>query len=60
MVGGTRVVLVVRMSRIMRKRTLCICENKDTDQLRGNHEADQTFVFATGIVFLYLIKISSF
>ena len=25
----------------MRKPTFCICENKDADQLRGNHEADQ-------------------
>ena len=25
----------------MRKPTICICENKDTDQLRGNREADQ-------------------
>ena len=25
----------------MRKRTFCICENKDADQLRGNREADQ-------------------
>ena len=23
------------MSRIMRKPTFCVCENKDTDQLRG-------------------------
>ena len=30
----------------MRKRTICICENKDADQLRSNHE----FVFATWIV----------
>ena len=25
----------------MRKPALCICENKDADQLRGNREADQ-------------------
>ena len=25
----------------MRKPGFCICENKDADQLRGNHEADQ-------------------
>ena len=24
----------------MRKQAFCICENKDADQLRGNHEAD--------------------
>ena len=25
----------------MRKQAFCICENKDTDQIRGNREADQ-------------------
>ena len=35
----------------MRKPTFCICENKDVDQLRGNHrEADQRLCFATRIV----------
>ena len=35
----------------------CICKNKDTDQLRGNREADQCFVFATWLVqFLYFLK----
>ena len=29
----------------MRKPTFCICENKDADQLRGNHEADQRLCF---------------
>ena len=29
----------------MRKPTLCICENKDADQLRGNREADQHLCF---------------
>ena len=33
------------MSRIMRKSMSCICENKDTDQLRGNREADQRLCF---------------
>ena len=33
------------LSRIMRKPTFCICENKDADQLRGNREADQRFCF---------------
>ena len=33
------------MSRIMRKPTFCICENKDADQLRGNREADQRLCF---------------
>ena len=34
----------------MRKSALCICENKDADQLRSNFAADQRFVFATSIV----------
>ena len=29
----------------MRKPAFCICENKDADQLRSNHEADQHFCF---------------
>ena len=29
----------------MRKPVFCICENKDTDQLRGNREADQRLCF---------------
>ena len=29
----------------MRKPAFCICENKDADQLRGNHEADQRLYF---------------
>ena len=29
----------------MRKPTFCIGENKDTDQLRGNREADQRLCF---------------
>ena len=29
----------------MRKAGLCICENKDADQLRGNREADQRLCF---------------
>ena len=33
------------MSRVMRKPTFCICENKDADQLRGNREADQRLCF---------------
>ena len=35
------------MSRVMRKLTICICENKDADQLRGNRnrEADQRLCF---------------
>ena len=46
------------MSRDMRKPDFCICENKDTDQLRGNKDTDHlrgnaklisAFVFATQI-----------
>ena len=29
----------------MRKPAFCICENKDADQLRSNHEADQRLCF---------------
>ena len=29
----------------MRKPASCICKNKDTDQLRGNCEADQRLCF---------------
>ena len=29
------------MNLVVRKPAFCICENKDADQLRGNHEADQ-------------------
>ena len=29
----------------MRKPAVCICENKDADQLRGNREADQGLCF---------------
>ena len=41
----------------MGKPTICIGENKDADQLRGYREADQLFVFATGIVqFLFFLN----
>ena len=33
------------MSRVLRKPAFCICENKDSDQLRGNREADQHLCF---------------
>ena len=33
------------MSLVMRKPDICICENKDADQLRGNREADQRLCF---------------
>ena len=29
----------------MRKPTICICENKDADQLRSNYTADQRLSF---------------
>ena len=29
----------------MRKPAICLCENKDTDQLRGNREVDQCLCF---------------
>ena len=29
------------MSLVMREPTFCICENKDADQRRCNHEADR-------------------
>ena len=43
------------MSLVMRKLAFCICENKDTDQLGGNREADQRLCFRyTPIFFLVL------
>ena len=35
----------VIVSHLMRKPTICIGENKDADQLRGNREADQRLCF---------------
>ena len=37
--------MYVYMSRVYRKLAFCIYENKDVDQLRGNHEADQRLCF---------------
>ena len=51
------------MSRLMRKPTICIGENKGADQLRGNREADQRLCFRyTGSTLPLLPKseISSF
>ena len=51
------------MSRVVRKPDFCICENKDADQLRGNHEADQRLCFRytdSLIPLLSKSKISSF
>ena len=40
------VILLKRdLSRVIRKPTFFICENKDADQLRGNCEADQRLCF---------------
>ena len=47
----------------MGKQTICICENKDADQLRGNCEADQRLCFRySDSTFSLLLKseISSF
>ena len=35
----------IKMSLVLRKQAFCICENKDADQLHGNHEADQRLCF---------------
>ena len=47
---------VNNMSRLMRKPKICMGENKDADQLRGNREADQRLCFHytdTVVQFLY-------
>ena len=47
----------------MRKPTICIGENKDADQLRGNREADQSLCFRyleSTIPLLLKSKISRF
>ena len=38
-------VLTLHMSHVKRKPAFCICENKDAEQLRSNHEADQRLCF---------------
>ena len=35
----------VKLGRLMRNPTICICENKDADQFRSNCEADQRLCF---------------
>ena len=50
------------LSRVMRKPTFCICENKDAEELHGNHEADQRLSFRytdSTIPILYKTEISS-
>ena len=47
----------------MGKPTICICENKDADQLRGNREADQRLCFRytdSTLPLLYKSESSSF
>ena len=39
------VTATMSLSRLMGKPTICIGENKDADQLRGNREADQRLCF---------------
>ena len=51
------------MSRLTRKPTICIGENKSADQLRGNREADQRLCFRytdSTLSFLLNSEISSF
>ena len=51
------------MSRLMGKPTICICENKDADQLRCDREADQRLCFRysdSTIPLLLKSEISSF
>ena len=51
------------MSRPMGKPTICICENKGPDQLRGNGEADQRLCFRysdSTVPLLLKSEISSF
>ena len=51
------------MSHRTRKPTICICKNKDADQLRSNCEADQRLCFRymdSAIPLLVIFKISSF
>ena len=38
-------IIILQMSRLMGKPTICIGENKDADQLRGHREADQRLGF---------------
>ena len=53
----------IYLSRLLGKPTICICENKDADQLRGNREADQRLCFRfsdSTIPLLLKSEISSF
>ena len=58
-----RFMLMYYLSRRVGKPTICICKNKDADQLRGNREADQRLCFRytdSTMALLYKSKISSF
>ena len=50
------------MSCRIRKPSICICENKDADQLRGNCETDQClcFRYTDSTIPLFKSEISSF
>ena len=53
----------VKMSLVMRKPAFCICENKDTHQLRSDRKADQRLCFRytdSKIPLLTKCEISSF
>ena len=54
---------VSHLRRVVRKPTLCICENKDADKLCGNREADKRICFRdmdSTIPILSKSEISSF
>ena len=56
-------ILPRHLSRLMGKPTICICENKDADQLRSDCEADQHLCFRysdSTISLLLKSEISSF
>ena len=60
---NTGLVISQHMSRLMGKPTICICENKGADQLRGNREADQRLCFRysdSTVPLLLKSEISSF
>ena len=58
----THVMVIKYLGRRMGKPTICICENKDADQLRSNCKADQRLCFRymnSTIPLLSKTKISS-
>ena len=42
---GIHVYYIQYTGLLMRKLTICLCKNKDADQLRGNCEADKRICF---------------